>query len=88
MFPFAPVTYIDDNALFQHTKEAFEFHLVKHPQTDNKARIPGEQVVSSLDPLDLLKQYWKIIHAENRNIDVESLQKLAHEIISEDTLDT
>ena len=80
-------THIDDNALFQHTKEAFEFHLVKHPQTDNKVRIPGEQVVSSLSPLDLLDQYWKIIHAENRNIDVDALQKLAQEIISDENVD-
>jgi DNA repair protein SbcD/Mre11 len=80
-------TLIDEPALRKHAEKAFEFHLVKRPQTDNKVRIPGEQVVSSLSPLDLLDQYWKIIHAENRNIDVDVLQKLATEIISEDNLD-
>lgn len=75
---------IDESALHKYANDAFEFHLVKRPQIGKNTRIPDEQVVSSLSPMDLLDQYWKTVHAEDRNIDVDALQKLAQEIISEE----
>ena len=77
-------TLIDESALRKYAGNAFEFHLVKRPQIEARIRLPADQIVSSLSPLDLLDQYWKTVHAEDRNIDVEALQKLAQEIISED----
>jgi len=47
-------------------------------------RIPEGQVVSSMSPLELLSQYFDSAKVE----DADDLQKLAQEIISEDSLDT
>ena len=77
-------TLIDETALRKYTENAFEFHLVKRPQSESRVRIAEGQVVSSLSPLDLLAQYFDA--AKTKNID--ELTKLAQEIISEDTLDT
>ena len=72
---------IDDSALRKHVENAFEFHLVKRPQVEARIRLPADQTVSSLSPLDLLDQYWLASHTE----DAEELQKLAQEILSDDT---
>ncbi len=74
---------IDESALRKYTEGTFEFHLVKRPQSESRVRIPEGQVVSSLSPLDLLAQYFDAAKTK----DVDELQKLAQEIISEDTLD-
>ena len=73
-------TLIDDGALRKHTENTFEFHLVKRPQVEARIRLPADQTVSSLSPLDLLDQYWKASHTEN----AEELQKLAQEILAGD----
>jgi len=75
-------TLLDEAALREHTKETFEFHLVKRPQMESRIRLPADQTVSSLSPLDLLEQYWRAIHADPA--EAEALQKLAGEILSED----
>jgi exonuclease SbcD len=73
-------TLIDDAALRKHAENAFEFHLVKRPQVEARIRLPADQTVSSLSPLDLLDQYWKASHTE----DAEALQQLAQEILAGD----
>ena len=77
-------TLIDESALRKHAEDAFEFHLVKRPQIEARVRIPEGQVVSSMSPLDLLSQYFDSAKVE----DADALQKLAQEILSEDSLDT
>jgi len=74
-------TLIDEAALRKHAENAFEFHLVKRPQVEARIRLPADQTVSGLSPLELLDQYWKASHTE----DAEMLQQLAQEIISEGT---
>ncbi len=74
---------IDETALRKYVDGVFEFHLVKRPQSEARVRIAEGQVVSSLSPLDLLSQYFDASKAK----DTDELQKLAQEIISEDTLD-
>ena len=75
-------TMIDESALREHAAEAFEFHLVKRPQMEARIRLPADQTVSSLSPLDLLEQYWLAMHTEPG--DAETLQKLAREIVSDE----
>jgi len=76
-------TLIDETALRKYTESTFEFHLVKRPQSEARVRIGEGQVVGSLSPLDLLSQYFDA----SKTKDMDELQKLAQEIISEDTLD-
>jgi exonuclease SbcD len=72
-------TLIDEPALRKYAGEAFEFHLVKRPQSEARVRIPEGQVVSSMSPLELLAQYFDAAKVNDK----EDLQKLAKEIISE-----
>ena len=74
---------IDESALRKYTEDAFEFHFLKKPQSQSRVRIPEGKAVSSLSPLDLLAQYFDAAKTKDAN----ELQKLAQEIISEDTLD-
>ncbi len=69
---------IDESALRKYAEKAFEFHLVKKPQSRARTRIAEGQVVSSLSPLDLLSQYFDA----SKTKEVDELQKLAQEIIS------
>jgi exonuclease SbcD len=74
-------TLIDEPALRRHTEAAFEFHLIKHPKIEARIRLPANQTVSSLGPLELLDQYWRASHAEDNEAD--TLQKIAKGIIEE-----
>jgi exonuclease SbcD len=71
---------IDEAALRKHTAKAFEFHLVKRPQNDTRIRLPADQTISSLSPLELLEQYWKAGHTDPAQI--ETLKGLARDIIA------
>jgi exonuclease SbcD len=71
---------IDDAELRAYTAGTFEFHLVKHPQIESRIRLPADGTIASLTPLDLLEQYWRASHTDDKEID--RLQKLAGEIIS------
>jgi len=73
---------IDDAELRAYTAEAFEFHLVKHPQIQSRIRLPADGTIASLTPLDLLEQYWRAAHLEDA--EASELQKLAKEIISDE----
>jgi exonuclease SbcD len=75
-------TLIDEPALRRHTEAAFEFHLIKHPQIGARIRLPANQTVSSLSPLELLNQYWRASHTEDHEAD--TLLKMAKEIIEEE----
>ncbi|MBI5352180.1 MAG: exonuclease SbcCD subunit D [Chloroflexi bacterium] len=75
---------IDETALRKYTEGTFEFHLVKRPQSETRLGDREGLILTSLSPLDLLAQYFVAAKVDN----VEPLQKLAQEIISEDTLDT
>ncbi len=72
-------TLIDEAALQKLTAKAFEFHLIKRPQTDVRIRLPADQTISSLSPLELLEQYWKAVHVDPAEID--TLKDLAREIV-------
>jgi exonuclease SbcD len=73
---------IDDASLREFAAAAFEFHLVKRPQMEARIRIPEDQTVGSLTPLELLDLYWSASHTEPDEI--ESLNTLATQVI-EDT---
>lgn len=75
---------IDESELRKHVEKAFEFHLVKHPQIEARIRLPADQTVSSLSPLELLEQYSKALHADPA--ESQALQELARQILSEDNI--
>ena len=71
---------IDDAALRAHAKEALEFHLVKRPQLENRARL-GDEPLERLTPMELLDKYLlaKSVPAEER----EALLALAQAVMEE-----
>jgi exonuclease SbcD len=74
-------TLIDEAALRQHVSNAFEFHLIRRPLVEARARLAQDGSVGSLTPLELLDRYWKTTHVESG--EQETLQKLAEQIIEE-----
>jgi exonuclease SbcD len=75
---------IDEPELRKYAGNAFEFHLVKRPRIESRVRIPEGQVVSSMSPFDLLAQYFDAAKVGEK----DELQKLAQEIISDETPET
>jgi exonuclease SbcD len=73
---------IDEAALRNHAAGAFEFHLIKRPLIESRIRLPADQTVSSLSPLELLDQYWRASQREPDKEELDALQKLATEIIA------
>ena len=73
-------TLIDEPVLRKYASEAFEFHLVKKPKVEARIRLPEDQAVSSLSPLELLEQYWKTIQTDEG--EAEALQNLARDIVN------
>ena len=73
---------IDEPALREYAAQAFELHLVKRPQMETRIRLPGDQAIGSLTPMELLDLYWKANHTNIQNS--EAFQKLAHKIINQE----
>ena len=74
-------TSIDDAALRDYAKEAFEFHLIKRPQSEIRVRLPGDQAIGSLSSLELLEKYWLSSHANSSEL--EELNRLAESVLRE-----
>jgi exonuclease SbcD len=78
-YPRAWDPLLDEAALHEYCQSAFEFQLVRRPKLQARIRLPGEQTVSSLTPLELLNQYWDSLHAQPA--EKADLARLADEII-------
>jgi exonuclease SbcD len=74
-------TLIDEAALREYTSGAFEFHFIKRPMVEARARLAQDETVSSLTPLELLDRYWRAGHVTPS--EQASLQKLAQDIMEE-----
>jgi len=72
---------INEAELRQYTAEAFEFHLARRPQVENRARLAPGQNIASLTPLELLEKYWQASHTGSA--EAESLQTLAGQVLNE-----
>ena len=73
---------INDAEIREHTAGAFEFHLVKRPQIENRVRLADGQNIASLSPLELLEKYWEASHTDA--MEAEVLQKLAGQVLSDE----
>lgn len=70
---------IDELRVRQAAEDAFEFHFIRRPQMENRVRLPGDQTISSLPPLELLEKYWEVTKISS--VDAEALNKLAEKVI-------
>ena len=81
-YPRAWAPLIDDGAIQDHASDAFEFHFVKRPQTDERIRLPHDQTVGDLAPAELLEKFWQASNAPDE--DIKALQELAAVILQEE----
>ena len=75
---------IDENAVRKFAEEAFNLQIIRQPILESRVRIPSDQAVSDLSPMDLLDLYWKTIDIEPG--EQEILNNLAEEILTENDM--
>jgi len=74
-------TMIDEPALREYTSGAFEFHLIRRPMVEARARLAQDETIESLTSLELLDRYWRASHVDSA--EREELQKLAEAVMEE-----
>jgi exonuclease SbcD len=72
---------INESELRAYMAGTFEFHLVKRPQIEARIRLPNNQAIASLTPLELLDVYWQAAHTDPA--EAGALQILAAQILDE-----
>jgi exonuclease SbcD len=72
---------IDEAALREQARDAFEFHLCKKPEVEARVRLPEDQAVGSLTAMELLDLYWRSNHTGGK--EQEELTRLAKEVIED-----
>lgn len=72
---------IDENEIRRMAQSALEVHISRNQQTDLRLRLPADQSINSLTPLDLLEIYWKSIDMEPDELTV--MKTLAGELVQE-----
>ncbi len=73
---------IDEAELRQYATGTFEFHLIKRPQMEARIRLPNEENIASLTPLELLDLYWKASHTDTNEL--KDLNALAAQIVNDE----
>ena len=71
--------FLDEGTLREKCAPALEFHLIRRPQEEARLRLPSDQSIASLSPMELLDMYWSSIHTEPGQFD--HLQSTAQSII-------
>ncbi len=74
---------IDETILRQRADSAFEFYLVKRPQSEARVRLPEGRIASSLSALELLDFYWETSKTELEEEKKQALNQLAKSIIDQ-----
>jgi len=73
---------LDETAIRKAAENAFEFHFIRQPFSEARLRLPTNQTMESLTPLEMAEIYWK--SAKTSSKELEELKKLAEEIIAGD----
>jgi exonuclease SbcD len=73
---------IDESEIRRNGEKALEFHLIRKPLLDLRSRLPVDQTISCLTPIDLLEFYWKTIDMKPEEL--EKMKKLAGSLIQQD----
>jgi exonuclease SbcD len=79
-YPFEWDGMIDEQSLRRYTEGCLEFHFIRRPQRETRLRIPQNQEISSLGPLDLLDLFLHTL--DTADVEAEALRKLAATVIA------
>ena len=74
---------IQETVLRDHASKAFEFHLVKKPQMQVRARLSKEHMSKTYGMVDLLDLYWQAVDPDMNEKQRKTLQTLAKTIIDD-----
>jgi exonuclease SbcD len=73
---------IDETEIRRYGEKALEFHLIRKPLMDLRLRLPADQTINSMTPLELLETYWKTVDMKSEEL--EEMKKLAGSLIQQD----
>jgi exonuclease SbcD len=74
---------LDETALRKAAEKAFEFHFIRQPFSSARLRLPANQSMGSLTPLEMAETYWKSIKTPAKEVD--ELLQLAADMIAGNT---
>lgn len=80
-YPHEYEALLDETELRRRAENAFEFHFLRRPQMKSRVRLPDNQSLTSLSPLEMLDVYWRTMQAPTQSMD--ELKKLAAELLSQ-----
>jgi len=78
-FPRDDEPLLDERAILEHFKEAFDIKIQKHYLTNKRSRLGDAAGVEAMTPLELLETYWLSEELEGEEIDV--MLSLAKEVL-------
>jgi exonuclease SbcD len=78
-------TLLDEGTIRRYLEPAFEFHFIRRPMIETRIRLPGDETISKLTPLELLEYYWKSANVDSH--EVPELNELAARIISDSSVE-
>ncbi len=81
-YPWEWESLLDETALRKAAEDAFEFHFIRQPFSDARVRLPANQTMGSLTPIEMAEIYWKSLKTPAKELD--ELKKLAEEILAGD----
>jgi exonuclease SbcD len=82
-YPFEWDGMIDEQTLRRTAEGCLEFHFIRRPQRETRLRIPENQEISSLGPLDLLDIFLRTLDTDEP--EAEALRRLAGSVIASST---
>ena len=77
-YPLNQEALINDNAIRQYASGAFEFQLIKRPLHALRSRLPDNQAINNLPPIELLEIFLRTNQSNEE--EVKELTQLAEEI--------
>lgn len=80
-FPRDDEPLLDERAILEHFKDAFDVKIQKHYQTSKRSRLGDAAGVEAMTPLELLETYWLSEGLEAEELD--RMQALAKEVLAE-----
>ncbi|MCA9920613.1 MAG: hypothetical protein KC445_21820, partial [Anaerolineales bacterium] len=84
-FPRDDEPLLDERAILEHFKDAFEVKIQKHYLTSKRSRLGDAAGVETMTPLELLETYW--VSEELAGEEIDLLLGLAKEVLADEVGD-
>lgn len=81
-FPRDDEPLLDERAILEHFKEAFDIKIQKHYLTNKRSRLGDAAGVEAMTPLELLETYWLTEELDNEEVDM--MLSLAKEVLADE----